>query len=679
MPLVHRLANTGTLQTTTYFDENSQFGAGSMYFNGSSYLSVASNALLSFPGDFTIEFWVYPTNNSPDGAILSFVLGSGNDGIFFRVPTAGSNDCYYVNGVQGPYALQNDILLNTSSHIAIVRLGTSVKLYVNGTNISSVNKTVSGTVNSALGALTIGYGVTFQIGHISNFRIVKGAALYTSNFLPRLLSIPNNIANTSLLLNNSFYPFVDYSSNSLTVTNTGPVQSNTRNLFSPNSPKFTANNIIGQLDEVSNLKGSILLNGTDQYLSAPANTAYAFGTGDFTVEAWIYPTSSATGGRITNRQPGSGLTGSWGFNFGSAGFSFSEVIAGEPAVTASGLPTMLNTWTHLAASRQGSTLRLFANGILVGSGTFTNDLSASSYPLGIGATYETYFPGYISNVRIVKGTALYTSTFNPKTLPTNVANTSLLLNTFTSQPFKDSSNNNFTITNVNSATSNAFTPPISLTQYPYVLSPPFRLANTGIITVNGQFDEFTSLNGNIVDSAISGIAIGTTAPNGGSTTDSYFGPTGYDLTMVTVNNWTAVGCLFTGGSNTNSYARSTGTKGISSTSTFTGGGSSSIPFNIIIDLGQTRTFNHARYYQTFSDGKTTHAALDVSSSGNLETRTSSNWTQVHAFVALDNSSTSDGVGVTFTKTTARYIRLRIYNDGSFSFGSYTELYNFKLF
>lgn len=184
---------------------------------------------------------------------------------------------------------------------------------------------------------------------------------------------------------------------------------------------------------------------------------------------------------------------------------------------------------------------------------------------------------------------------------------------------------------------------------------------------------------NFADSAISGIKIGITAPDGGPTSDPYFGPTAYSLSMAVGNSWTAVGCLFTNGSNTNSIARSS--KSANSGSTFTGNGSSSVPFNIVIDLGQSRTFNQARYYQMFSDGKTTHAALDISSSGNLETRTSANWTQIHAFTVLDNSSTSDGVAANFTSTTARYIRLRIYNDTSLGYGSagYTELYNVKLF
>jgi hypothetical protein len=113
--------------------------------------------------------------------------------------------------------------------------------------------------------------------------------------------------------------------------------------------------------------------------------------------------------------------------------------------------------------------------------------------------------------------------------------------------------------------------------------------------------------------------------------------------------------------------------------TFTGMGSASSPFYLVVDLGQTRTFNMARYYQMFSDGKATHAALDISSNNQLNTRLSTSWTEAHGYVLLDNLYTSDGVSATFSPITARYLRLRLYNDGRYGNTSYTELYNFKLF
>lgn len=200
------------------------------------------------------------------------------------------------------------------------------------------------------------------------------------------------------------------------------------------------------------------------------------------------------------------------------------------------------------------------------------------------------------------------------------------------------------------------------------------LASSGPVGVTGI---------NFADASIAGIAIGTTTVGSGTpTTDAYYGPNGYNISSTAATgSWPPFGCLNTQGSETNTINRTAKAAGAGNASTFSVGSviTSANPACIVIDLGQLRVFNHARYYQTFSDGKTTHAALDISSSGNLETRTSANWTQVHGFNYLDNSSTSTGIAVNFTTVQARYIRLRLYNDGTYSSGSYVELYNFKLF
>jgi hypothetical protein len=91
---------------------------------------------------------------------------------------------------------------------------------------------------------------------------------------------------------------------------------------------------------------------------------------------------------------------------------------------------LAKTWTHVAVTRAGSTVRLFINGVLSGTGTSTaNHTTAQTFFIGrYGADLINYFNGYISNLRIVKGTAVYTSTFTiPSTPLTAITNTSLLL------------------------------------------------------------------------------------------------------------------------------------------------------------------------------------------------------------------------------------------------------------
>jgi len=76
----------------------------------------------------------------------------------------------------------------------------------------------------------------------------------------------------------------------------------------------------------------------------------------------------------------------------------------------------LNTWSHVAVVRNGGNISIFKNGVSVGTPITTGstyNFTAPSNLANIGffndGTYPRYFNGYISNVRVVKGSALYTS------------------------------------------------------------------------------------------------------------------------------------------------------------------------------------------------------------------------------------------------------------------------------
>ena len=174
-----------------------------------------------------------------------------------------------------------------------------------------------------------------------------------------------------------------------------------------------------------------------------------------------------------------------------------------------------------------------------------------------------------------------------------------------------------------------------------------------------------------------GSTIGDAKIKGQDVSDSYCGPNAY-RSMYPDATWGAVCLIGTFLNETNTFRR--GNKdGTNYHVTLSDGRNSALsPFSIVIDLGRVRTFNMARYYQSFFTGKITHAALDISSSGGLETRTSPNWTEAHSYVLCDNSNTSTGTVATFANKTARYIRVRLYNDGRYG-SSNTEIYLFKLF
>jgi len=205
------------------------------------------------------------------------------------------------------------------------------------------------------------------------------------------------------------------------------------------------------------LKYNTYYNDKTDYLGIPANSQLTTFPGDFTVECWVFLTDNTPeyAGVFDARQDGqtpnpfvfgleplaSPVSGSWRMIYynGSANYGNDKTV-------------FRNQWTHLAWARLGSTMTFYVNGESAGTSTIsgTQTASASSNPVIIGTKdsgLSNYgFIGYISNFRIVKGTAVYTSTFTPPTSPlTAIANTSLL--TCQTNTFIDSSLNNFNITN----------------------------------------------------------------------------------------------------------------------------------------------------------------------------------------------------------------------------------------
>lgn len=163
-----------------------------------------------------------------------------------------------------------------------------------------------------------------------------------------------------------------------------------------------------------NSGGSFVFNGINNYLVVSSDNSLAFGTGDLTVECWIYPTSTTQFEVIY-------LTNSFQFfTFGGALYMY------DNGSQTSGGTISLNTWQHIAVTRSGTTLRCFINGVVVNTQvSSTNFISGTNW---IGWNGGTYAKGYLTNFRIIKGTARYTSAFTVPTSPlTAITNTSLLV------------------------------------------------------------------------------------------------------------------------------------------------------------------------------------------------------------------------------------------------------------
>jgi hypothetical protein len=227
-------------------------------------------------------------------------------------------------------------------------------------------------------------------------------------------------------------------------------------LYTGNGSSQEINNGIAFVDPYG---GSGYFNNGLAYLVPNSSSIVNFGTGDFTVEFWV---KAATPAVSYNFFDGRSTSGQNAITIGI--LSTNEIVFlnanGTVRISAAGF--IPNTWNHIAVTRSGTSTRLFCNGSQIGStytdsstyisGTNRPTIGASGFAVGVGGLI-----GYSSNVRVVKGTAVYTGSYTVPTAPlTAISGTSLL--TCQANGFVDASPNAYTITNNGAVAISSFGP-----------------------------------------------------------------------------------------------------------------------------------------------------------------------------------------------------------------------------
>ncbi len=352
---------------------------GSVYFDGSGdYITTPSTAAFQFEKDFTIECWVYPTSFSNGPTIWCAGTETTNRFVTFLSSTGQIQTNLY--GASNT-TYTGSIALNQWTHLAWVRFGGKITLYINGT-ASTTTETQSGTLGN--GTFRISGDVTPSggfFGYISNFRIVKDIAVYFGNFIPSV--VPLSFDTTS---------------------------------------------------------SSVFFNGTSNYLDLPTtnNTNFDWIKSNTTIETWIFPQSFSGFKSIISKNSLNNLNNDWDFYLDSTGklnwFYYNGTVITLTSTTA----VTLNTWSHVAFvyNRSSQQINLFINGANTAGAAYipTRALNASSLKIGasnsgtVGSTIA-YFSGYMSQFRIVQDNSpiAYTSNFTPSLVPlTSVPGTKLL-------------------------------------------------------------------------------------------------------------------------------------------------------------------------------------------------------------------------------------------------------------
>jgi len=252
----------------------------------------------------------------------------------------------------------------------------------------------------------------------------------------------------------------------------------------------------GQFDEVFLAAGSIAFAGTGNYLFG-TSSVFNIGTAGqtWTFETWIYPQTAGAVFSVGNgTQYGQSFALDWGLGTANQ-FTFrqGDGTAYPVSITTTGTYPA-NAWYHVAVSCTATGFRqVYINGINDGAAMYSSAISTATQ-WTVNGFYDNAGPGtsggnsYMSNLRMIVGTDLYTQNFTPPYAPlVSVTNTQLLL----CMPnnggiFTDTSPNGFQAQSQGNLGASS--------SKPFVLNTAQRQINSGTLQVSGYFDEATGIS-----------------------------------------------------------------------------------------------------------------------------------------------------------------------------------------
>ena len=413
----------------------SKFGGYSALFDGTDDALVVANGGGDFDfgtGDFTIELFFYQTSNSSRNDITGTYSGASTGwGISTNASNTNEIALFFGNSTilsSGASAYN----LNTWHHLAIARSGSSIKMFIDGSAVASATNTTNITsgYNLRVGAMSSAVDASFLFfsGYIDDYRVLKGYAKYVADFVPPTSAVGTSVSETVNDLTMLYMPFdatttsttvassqveiyVPFESdfgddgpNSLTLTEGGGGASSGRDVLidtAPGSVPFGTN--AAHFDN-SSYSWNAANSGN---LSTSRDVD--FGTNDFTIEFWAYILSSQTNHAVLIS---TWTGGGWVIQIDSnSSLKFYDSSSNHAT---SSLPR--NQWAHFAVVRASGVITWYVNGSAettrTNSGNINGigNLTFGSYPGGVGG-----YNGWLKDVRIINGTAVYTSDFSVPT------------------------------------------------------------------------------------------------------------------------------------------------------------------------------------------------------------------------------------------------------------------------
>jgi len=433
--VIHTFTSSGYLTPIVLVNNSLRFRASNNAYLNRTFSTPTNNKLFTWSG------WV---KRSQIGVWNDLFGAGGSNGFGFNTAWNDNGLAFFTNNVSGDYffLVTTQVFRDPSAwyHIVLAVDTTQAtpsnraKIYVNGVQITAFNSPVYQSQGSSL---TYNSATAHYLGSLD------GSIRYFDGYMADI-----NFIDGQQLTPNSFGTF-----NGLGVWQ--PIRY---------GGSYGTNGFYLPFNQGSStFAGSF--NGSSQWLTWPANLT--FGTNNFTVECWVYFTGfpNAAGGfgaTLFRQDPAAGrivdiFVEQYKLKFYSPTIGVDAFLGTETFTT--------GQWYHVAVVKNGNTITGYVNGTALSSPQTGNGSSIGNMAVVSTGKGDNYTQGYVSNLRVVNGTAVYTSAFVPTTSPlTNISNTNSLI--LQSATVIDNSSNAWTITNnggvTMSAYSNVFANPKSL-------------------------------------------------------------------------------------------------------------------------------------------------------------------------------------------------------------------------
>jgi len=418
-----------------------KFGAASGLFNAG-YVYAADSDDWHFDGNFTIDLWVRHSSLPSSGSHQMYISQYVNTSTHWNFRISNTGDSHYLryefvnNGSAVINFISSAITITTGAwhHVALVRNGSIWNIYYDGVDVGGCTDADS-LVNLAT-ALYVGSwgsaGGYYFYGWMDEVRVSKGIARWTEDFTPPTEAywLEDSITDDFNTHDESAGDETDDEVDSSTMLLLHAEGADASITVTDSSPTHRTITVAGtaQIDTAQFVLGaaSLLLDGNSDYVTAPDSDDWYFGTGDFTIDMRVrfaaLPSDTHYAMLVSQYQDASNY---WRCGLYNAAGTYKLYLQSDGGTGGAisinrTFAVAIDTWYHFAVTRAGSSFKFFLDGVQVSTEYISSyGMVNAAAVLNIGSwnAEGEFHNGWIDELRIVKGKAIWTASFTPPTAP----------------------------------------------------------------------------------------------------------------------------------------------------------------------------------------------------------------------------------------------------------------------